>query len=161
MGYRNQWFLIEMKIILCGSGIFVSLIIFLCTYCVCRENNIEECGLEMYFAANYETLGEVKTHELCEGGEDLLVTEENKEEYIECVSLSLSLSLSLLFFTSSLFCPHFIFLMIALLSSIPLTLSPSLFLSLSLSLSLSLLSASLLSLGTLQKDDTVAIPAWG
>ena len=51
----------------------------------CRENNIEECELEMYFAQDYETLGEVKTHELKEGGEDLLVTEANKEEYIEWV----------------------------------------------------------------------------
>ena len=39
----------------------------------------------MYFAQDYETLGEVKTHELKEGGEDLLVTEANKEEYIEWV----------------------------------------------------------------------------
>ena len=49
----------------------------------CRENNIEECELEMYFAQDYETLGEIKTHELKPGGEEILVTEENKEEYIE------------------------------------------------------------------------------
>ena len=51
--------------------------------CCCRENNIEECGLEMYFAQDYESLGVVKSHELKPGGEDILVTEENKEEYIE------------------------------------------------------------------------------
>lgn len=51
--------------------------------CFSRENNIEECELEMYFAQDYETLGEVKTHELKQGGEDILVTEANKEEYIE------------------------------------------------------------------------------
>ena len=49
----------------------------------CRENNIEECELEMYFAQDYETLGVVKTHELKPGGEEILVTEENKNEYIE------------------------------------------------------------------------------
>lgn len=37
----------------------------------------------MYFAQDYETLGVVKSHELKPGGEDILVTEENKEEYIE------------------------------------------------------------------------------
>ena len=55
--------------------------------CVCRENNIEECGLEMYFSVDYETLGELKTHEFIPGGADVLVTEENKEEYIEYVVL--------------------------------------------------------------------------
>lgn len=39
----------------------------------------------MYFAQDYETLGVVKSHELKPGGEDILVTEENKEEYIEWV----------------------------------------------------------------------------
>ena len=53
----------------------------------CRENNIEECGLEMYFAVDYETLGELKTHEFFPGGADVLVTEGNKEEYIEYVAL--------------------------------------------------------------------------
>lgn len=48
-----------------------------------RDNDIEECGLEMYFATDYETLGELKSHELTPGGEDKLVTEENKKEYIE------------------------------------------------------------------------------
>ena len=48
-----------------------------------RDNNIEECGLEMYFAQEYETLGELKTHELVPDGEDRMVTEECKLEYIE------------------------------------------------------------------------------
>ena len=49
-----------------------------------RDNNIEECGgLEMYFAVDHETLGEIKTHELEEEGSDLLVTEENKLRYVE------------------------------------------------------------------------------
>lgn len=47
-----------------------------------RDNNIEECGLEMFFSVDKEILGEITTHELKEGGGDIQVTEENKEEYI-------------------------------------------------------------------------------
>ncbi|XP_060110126.1 LOW QUALITY PROTEIN: NEDD4-like E3 ubiquitin-protein ligase WWP2 [Heteronotia binoei] len=47
-----------------------------------KENNLEECGLELYFIQDMEILGQVTTHELKEGGESLRVTEENKEEYI-------------------------------------------------------------------------------
>jgi len=50
---------------------------------LCRENNIEECNLEMFFSVDYETLGEVKTHELVPNGENVQVTEENKDEYVE------------------------------------------------------------------------------
>lgn len=49
---------------------------------VFRENNLEECGLELYFIQDMEILGKVTTHELKEGGESIRVTEENKEEYI-------------------------------------------------------------------------------
>lgn len=48
----------------------------------CRENNLEECGLELYFIQDMEILGKVTTHELKEGGENIRVTEENKDEYI-------------------------------------------------------------------------------
>ena len=48
-----------------------------------RDNNIEECELEMYFAVDHETLGVVKTHELVEGGGEKLVTEANKLDYVE------------------------------------------------------------------------------
>ncbi|XP_042336825.1 NEDD4-like E3 ubiquitin-protein ligase WWP2 isoform X2 [Sceloporus undulatus] len=47
-----------------------------------KENNLEECGLELYFIQDMEILGKVTTHELKEGGESICVTEENKEEYI-------------------------------------------------------------------------------
>lgn len=47
-----------------------------------RENNLEECGLELYFIQDMEILGKVTTHELKAGGESIRVTEENKEEYI-------------------------------------------------------------------------------
>lgn len=53
----------------------------LCSH-VFRENNLEECGLELYFIQDMEILGKVTTHELKEGGESIRVTEENKEEYI-------------------------------------------------------------------------------
>ncbi|KAK2109859.1 hypothetical protein P7K49_009605 [Saguinus oedipus] len=47
-----------------------------------KENNIEECGLEMYFSVDKEILGEIKSHDLKPNGGNILVTEENKEEYI-------------------------------------------------------------------------------
>ena len=49
----------------------------------CRENNIEECELEMFFSVDQETLGVLSNHELAPGGSDKAVTEENKEEYVE------------------------------------------------------------------------------
>lgn len=48
-----------------------------------RDNNIEECGLELFFTADFEVLGKVEQHDLKEGGSEIKVTEENKEEYIE------------------------------------------------------------------------------
>lgn len=38
-----------------------------------RDNNIEECGLEMFFSVDYELLGEIKSHELKPGGEKIQV----------------------------------------------------------------------------------------
>uniref|UniRef100_A0A4W3H5A6 E3 ubiquitin-protein ligase n=1 Tax=Callorhinchus milii TaxID=7868 RepID=A0A4W3H5A6_CALMI len=51
-----------------------------------RENNLEECDLEMYFSVDKDILGEIRTQELKPGGNNLLVTEENKEEYIGLVA---------------------------------------------------------------------------
>ncbi|CAH8602131.1 unnamed protein product [Schistosoma bovis] len=48
-----------------------------------RENNIDECGLDVYFAMDYEVLGELRTHELKPGGRDILLTDANKAEYID------------------------------------------------------------------------------
>lgn len=50
-----------------------------------RDNNIEECGLEMFFSVDFELLGEIKTFELKPGGGEIRVTEENKTEYLELV----------------------------------------------------------------------------
>jgi atrophin-1 interacting protein 5 (WW domain-containing E3 ubiquitin protein ligase 1) len=48
-----------------------------------RDNNIDDCDMELYFVVDYELLGEVKTYELKEGGANCPVTELSKEEYIE------------------------------------------------------------------------------
>ena len=37
----------------------------------------------MYFAVDQETLGVLTSHELVPDGGDKIVTEENKEEYVE------------------------------------------------------------------------------
>lgn len=47
-----------------------------------KENDIEECGLELYFCADFEILGKIEHHDLKPGGSDIKVTEENKEEYL-------------------------------------------------------------------------------
>uniref|UniRef100_A0AAV2LWL7 E3 ubiquitin-protein ligase n=1 Tax=Knipowitschia caucasica TaxID=637954 RepID=A0AAV2LWL7_KNICA len=51
-----------------------------------KDNNIEECGLEMFFSVDKEILGEITTHELKPEGGDIQVTEENKEEYVRLVA---------------------------------------------------------------------------
>ena len=51
-----------------------------CVYC--RENNIEECGLDMEFAVDMELLGKITSHDLKPNGSEIKVTEENKEEYL-------------------------------------------------------------------------------
>ena len=50
----------------------------------CRENNIDEIDMEMFFCTDQEILGKISTHELKPGGAEIPVTEENKEEYIRC-----------------------------------------------------------------------------
>ena len=50
---------------------------------IIRDNDIEECGLEMYFTQDQENFGEIQAVELVPGGGDKLVTEENKQEYIK------------------------------------------------------------------------------
>uniref|UniRef100_A0A8C9I502 HECT-type E3 ubiquitin transferase n=1 Tax=Piliocolobus tephrosceles TaxID=591936 RepID=A0A8C9I502_9PRIM len=47
-----------------------------------RDSNIEECGLEMYFSVDMEIWGKVTSHDLKLGVSNILVTEENKDEYI-------------------------------------------------------------------------------
>lgn len=47
-----------------------------------RDNNIDECGLELWFSVDFEVLGQIIHHELKDDGDKVRVTEENKEEYI-------------------------------------------------------------------------------
>lgn len=47
-----------------------------------KDNNIDECGLELWFSVDFEVLGQIIHHELKENGDKVRVTEENKEEYI-------------------------------------------------------------------------------
>lgn len=51
-----------------------------------KDNSIEECDLEMFFAADYEVLGEIRNHELKPDGANIRVTDENKEEYIKLMT---------------------------------------------------------------------------
>lgn len=48
----------------------------------CRDNNIDEIDMEMFFCTDQEILGKISTHELKPGGAEIPVTEENKEEYL-------------------------------------------------------------------------------
>lgn len=47
-----------------------------------RDNNLEECGLELWFSVDFEVLGQIIHHELKDNGDKERVTEENKEEYL-------------------------------------------------------------------------------
>lgn len=47
-----------------------------------RDNNIEECGLDMEFTVDMELLGKITSHDLKPNGSEIKVTEENKEEYL-------------------------------------------------------------------------------
>ncbi|GLH02563.1 E3 ubiquitin-protein ligase Nedd-4 [Gryllus bimaculatus] len=51
-----------------------------------RDNNIDECGLELFFSVDFEVLGQVIHHELKDGGDKERVTEENKEEYMRLMT---------------------------------------------------------------------------
>ena len=50
---------------------------------VCSDNDIAVCAWELDFTTDFELLGNTDTIELKEGGSDIKVTEENKEEYIK------------------------------------------------------------------------------
>ncbi|XP_061077363.1 NEDD4-like E3 ubiquitin-protein ligase WWP2 isoform X6 [Conger conger] len=51
-----------------------------------KDNCLEECGVELYFAQDMEILGKVSTHQLKDDGENELVTQDNKEEYISLLT---------------------------------------------------------------------------
>ncbi|XP_011501087.1 PREDICTED: E3 ubiquitin-protein ligase Su(dx) [Ceratosolen solmsi marchali] len=51
-----------------------------------KENNIDECGLELYHSVDFEILGQVIHHELKDGGDKIKVIEDNKEEYLRLMT---------------------------------------------------------------------------
>ncbi|KPI93858.1 hypothetical protein RR46_13023 [Papilio xuthus] len=51
-----------------------------------RDNDIDECGLEMWFSVDFEVLGQVIHHELKPAGDKERVTEANKEQYLQLVT---------------------------------------------------------------------------
>ncbi|OWR44915.1 ubiquitin protein ligase [Danaus plexippus plexippus] len=51
-----------------------------------KDNNIDECGLEMWFSVDFEVLGQVIHHELKPLGDKERVTEGNKEQYLQLVT---------------------------------------------------------------------------
>lgn len=53
-----------------------------------KENSLKdiEDGMELYFTVDYEILGQLKSTELKEGGADIRVTDENKDEYLRLIS---------------------------------------------------------------------------
>jgi len=51
-----------------------------------RDNNINECELELFFSTNFEILGKLEEHELKPNGKHIKVTEENKQEYINLMT---------------------------------------------------------------------------
>ncbi|XP_030021451.1 E3 ubiquitin-protein ligase Su(dx) [Manduca sexta] len=51
-----------------------------------KDNNIDECGLEMWFSVDFEVLGQVIHHELKPLGDKERVTEANKEQYLQLVT---------------------------------------------------------------------------
>ncbi|XP_039278616.1 E3 ubiquitin-protein ligase Su(dx) isoform X2 [Nilaparvata lugens] len=51
-----------------------------------RDNNIDECGLELFFSVDFEILGQVIHHELREGGDKVRVAEDNKDDYLRLMT---------------------------------------------------------------------------
>lgn len=56
------------------------------SYIHCRDNDIEECSLEMFFTVDHEVFGELKSYDLKPDGSEVPVTEENKHEYIQLMT---------------------------------------------------------------------------
>ena len=48
----------------------------------CRDNNIDDSDLELYFTCDSETLGKYESFDLAPGGSEIVVSESNKQEYL-------------------------------------------------------------------------------
>lgn len=64
----------------------------------------------MFFSVDKDILGEITTHELKPGGGDIQVTEENKEEYIKWVLVSIAFLTCVIKVTNSAMEFYFYFL---------------------------------------------------
>lgn len=53
-----------------------------------KDNNVDDCGLELFFSVDFEVLGQIIHHELKEKGDLIRVMEENKEEYMRQETIS-------------------------------------------------------------------------
>lgn len=51
-----------------------------------KDNNIDDCGLELFYSVDFEVLGQVIHHELKENGDKIRVSEVNKEEYLHMMT---------------------------------------------------------------------------
>ena len=60
----------------------ICLIIEFVSAVVCRDNNVDESNLEMYFTGDFEILGKYETCELKPGGAEIMLCESNKTEYL-------------------------------------------------------------------------------
>jgi atrophin-1 interacting protein 5 (WW domain-containing E3 ubiquitin protein ligase 1) len=47
-----------------------------------RDNSLKDTEMEIFFACDFEILGKVDQHELKPGGNQILVTDDNKQEYL-------------------------------------------------------------------------------
>lgn len=59
---------------------------FLFILLFCRENSVEECGLELYFSVDFEILGQINSHELVPNGGDKRIDDSNKDEYLKLMT---------------------------------------------------------------------------
>lgn len=51
----------------------------------CRENPIEDLGMELTFSTDDNAFGDFRTIDLKPNGQNIEVTDENKEEYVKYV----------------------------------------------------------------------------
>jgi hypothetical protein len=54
-------------------------------YLLCRDNDIDDLEMGLYFTIDYKVFGELKTHELIPNGSSVEVTDENKHLYAEYI----------------------------------------------------------------------------
>ncbi|UYV63318.1 WWP1 [Cordylochernes scorpioides] len=51
-----------------------------------KENNVEECGMELFFSVDVDILGRIHSHDLKPDGAEIQLSEANKEEYLRLIT---------------------------------------------------------------------------